>query len=66
MKGFQEFMTYPSRVDAILQRLDKVEARVFKEQAKEASAGIQGSSQRAGSFLRLAGQSADTMSPKVR
>src|SRR6516165_3376679 len=66
MKGFQEFMTYPSRVDAILQRLDKVEARVFKEQAKEASAGIQGSSQRAGSFLRLAGQSAGMMSPKVR
>ena len=66
MKGFQEFMTYPSRVDAILQRLDKIEARVFKEQAKEASAGTQGSSQRAGSSLGLAGQSAEMMSPKVR
>jgi len=66
MKGFQEFMTYPSRIDAILQRLDKIEARVFKEQTKEASAGIQGSSQRAGSSLGLADQSADMMSPKVR
>jgi len=66
MKGFQEFMTYPSRIDAILQRLDKIEARVFKEQTKEASAGIQGSSQRAGSSLGLADQSADIMSPKVR
>jgi multiple sugar transport system substrate-binding protein len=39
MKGFQEFMAYPSRVDNILQRLDKIEERVFKEQAKEASVG---------------------------
>ena len=34
MKGFQEFMVYPSRMDNILQRLDKIEERVFKEQAK--------------------------------
>jgi multiple sugar transport system substrate-binding protein len=39
MKGFQEFMVYPSRIDTILQRLAKVEERVFKDQAKEASAG---------------------------
>ena len=42
MKGFQEFMAYPSRVDSILQRLDKVEERVFKEQPKEASVGGKG------------------------
>jgi multiple sugar transport system substrate-binding protein len=66
MKGFQEFMTYPSRVDGILQRLDKVEARVFKEQATGASAETQGGSQRAGSSLGLAGQNAGMMSPKVR
>jgi len=42
MKGFQEFMAYPSRVDSILQRLDKIEERVFKEQAKEASVGAKG------------------------
>jgi len=36
MKGFQEFMAYPSRLDSILQRLNKIEERVFKEQAKEA------------------------------
>jgi multiple sugar transport system substrate-binding protein len=66
MKGFQEFMTYPSRVDAILQRLDKVETRVFKEQATGASAETQGGSQRAGSSLELAGQNAGMMSPKVR
>jgi multiple sugar transport system substrate-binding protein len=42
MKGFQEFMAYPSRVDNILQRLDKIEERVFKEQAKEASVGANG------------------------
>ena len=42
MKGFQEFMAYPSRVDNILQRLDKIEERVFKEQAKEASVGAKG------------------------
>jgi multiple sugar transport system substrate-binding protein len=39
MKGFQEFMVYPNRIDSILQRLDKVEERVFKEQAKEAGTG---------------------------
>ncbi|MBV9298700.1 MAG: extracellular solute-binding protein [Verrucomicrobia bacterium] len=42
MKGFQEFMAYPSRVDSILQRLDKVEERVFKEQPKEAGVGGKG------------------------
>ncbi|HEX3444189.1 MAG TPA: extracellular solute-binding protein [Chthoniobacterales bacterium] len=45
MKGFQEFMAYPTRVDSILQRLDKIEARVFKEQAKEASVRAKGESQ---------------------
>ena len=41
MKGFQEFMAYPGRLDSILQRLDKIEERVFKEQAKEANARAQ-------------------------
>lgn len=30
MEGFQEFMVKPDKVDAILQRLDKVRARVYK------------------------------------
>ena len=42
MKGFQEFMVYPSRMDNILQRLDKIEERVFKEQAKETEFESQG------------------------
>jgi multiple sugar transport system substrate-binding protein len=44
MKGFQEFMVYPSRMDNILQRLDKIEERVFKEQAKETSSKVKGES----------------------
>ncbi|MGA7213668.1 MAG: hypothetical protein WBX20_05610, partial [Terrimicrobiaceae bacterium] len=35
MKGFQEFMAFPDRIDQILQRLDKVEQRIFKK--KEAA-----------------------------
>lgn len=66
MKGFQEFMAYPSRIDAILQRLDKVEARVFKEQAKEASANTEPGSQRRKSSLGQADQSADITLFKVR
>ena len=31
MKGFQEFMSFPDRIDQILKRLDKVEQRIFKE-----------------------------------
>ena len=31
MKGFQEFMSVPDRIDQILKRLDKVEQRIFKE-----------------------------------
>ncbi len=31
MKGFQEFMAFPDRIDQILKRLDKVEQRIFKE-----------------------------------
>jgi multiple sugar transport system substrate-binding protein len=53
MKGFQEFMAYPTRVDSILQRLDKIEARVFKEQAKEASVRAKGESQGERSSLGL-------------
>ncbi|RKF14454.1 extracellular solute-binding protein [Alginatibacterium sediminis] len=30
MKGFQEFMVYPDRIDAILERLEKVRQRTFK------------------------------------
>lgn len=30
MEGFQEFMVKPDKVDAILARLDKVRARVYK------------------------------------
>ncbi|MFK7866921.1 MAG: ABC transporter substrate-binding protein [Alphaproteobacteria bacterium] len=30
MKGFQEFMIHPDRVDAILKRLDSVQKRVYK------------------------------------
>ena len=30
MEGFQEFMINPDRMDAILERLDKVQARVYK------------------------------------
>ena len=31
MKGFQEFMAFPDRIDQILTRLDKVEQRIFKD-----------------------------------
>jgi multiple sugar transport system substrate-binding protein len=31
MKGFQEFMAFPDRIDQILNRLDKVEQRIFKD-----------------------------------
>ena len=30
MEGFQEFMVKPERMDAILERLEKVRARVYK------------------------------------
>jgi len=30
MEGFQEFMVKPERLDAILKRLDKTRARVYK------------------------------------
>ena len=30
MEGFQEFMLKPERMDAILKRLDKIQARVYK------------------------------------
>jgi multiple sugar transport system substrate-binding protein len=30
MEGFQEFMIKPERLDAILKRLDKIQARVYK------------------------------------
>jgi multiple sugar transport system substrate-binding protein len=30
MEGFQEFMVKPDRLDAILERLDKVQERVYK------------------------------------
>jgi multiple sugar transport system substrate-binding protein len=35
MKGFQEFMSVPDRIDQILKRLDKVEQRIFKEKAAQ-------------------------------
>ena len=31
MKGFQEFMVKPERLDAILKRLERVRERAFKE-----------------------------------
>jgi multiple sugar transport system substrate-binding protein len=30
MDGFQEFITHPENIDAILERLDKVAAKVYK------------------------------------
>lgn len=30
MKGFQEFMVHPERIDKILKKLDKVSKRAFK------------------------------------
>jgi len=30
MEGFQEFMAYPDRLDAILERLESVRQRVYK------------------------------------
>ena len=30
MEGFQEFMIKPDRLDAILERLDKIQERVYK------------------------------------
>jgi multiple sugar transport system substrate-binding protein len=30
MEGFQEFMVKPDKLDAILERLEKVRARVYK------------------------------------
>ena len=30
MEGFQEFMIKPDRLDRILKRLDKIQARVYK------------------------------------
>jgi multiple sugar transport system substrate-binding protein len=30
MEGFQEFMVKPDRLDAILERLDKIQERVYK------------------------------------
>jgi multiple sugar transport system substrate-binding protein len=30
MKGFQEFMVHPDRLDKILEQLEKVRQRVFK------------------------------------
>jgi multiple sugar transport system substrate-binding protein len=30
MEGFQEFMIKPERMDDILKRLDKIQARVYK------------------------------------
>ncbi|MBV9391312.1 MAG: extracellular solute-binding protein [Verrucomicrobia bacterium] len=59
MKGFQEFMVYPNRLDSILQRLTKVEERVFKAQAKEASNGVLERSASQNSTLKLAAQSAN-------
>lgn len=32
MKGFQEFMMEPNRLDSILKRLERVRERVFKVQ----------------------------------
>jgi multiple sugar transport system substrate-binding protein len=66
MKGFQEFMAYPSRVDNILQRLDKIEARVFKDQAKEAKARAQGGSQGERLASGLIGQNSDIASLKLQ
>ena len=31
MKGFQEFMIKPDRLDKILKRLDKTRKRIFKQ-----------------------------------
>jgi multiple sugar transport system substrate-binding protein len=59
MKGFQEFMAYPARIDSILQRLDKIEERVFKEQAKEARARAKSEPQGEISFPGLVDQVAD-------
>ena len=66
MKGFQEFMAYPSRIDSILQRLDKIEARVFKEQAKEASVRAKSKPQGEISSPGLVDQVADITLLKAR
>jgi multiple sugar transport system substrate-binding protein len=64
MKGFQEFMAYPSRIDSILQRLDKIEERVFKEQAKEADLRAKERLQEGTPSRRLVEQSDDIASLK--
>ena len=66
MKGFQEFMAYPSRIDSILQRLDKIEERVFKEQAKEASVRAKSEPQGEISSPGLVDQVADITLSKAR
>ncbi|HTD15939.1 MAG TPA: extracellular solute-binding protein [Chthoniobacterales bacterium] len=66
MKGFQEFMVYPNRIDSILQRLDKIEARVFKEQAKEADVRAMDRLQGGIPSRRLVEQSTDTSLLKAR
>jgi multiple sugar transport system substrate-binding protein len=35
MKGFQEFMAFPDRIDQILARLEKVRQRIFKDKKAE-------------------------------
>jgi multiple sugar transport system substrate-binding protein len=35
MKGFQEFMAFPDRIDQILARVEKVRQRIFKEKKAE-------------------------------
>ena len=66
MKGFQEFMAYPGRLASILQRLDKIEERVFKEQAKEANASAPDRVQGTIPFQRLVRQSTDITLLQVR
>jgi multiple sugar transport system substrate-binding protein len=66
MKGFQEFMAFPSHIDSILQRLAKIEERVFKEQAKEASTGAKRRPQGEKSSPRPANQSPDIALSTVR
>ena len=66
MKGFQEFMAYPNRIDSILQRLDKIEERVFKEQAKEAIVRAKARSLTLTPSLGVVNQVADTTSLKAR
>jgi multiple sugar transport system substrate-binding protein len=66
MKGFQEFMAYPSRLDNILQRLDKIEARVFKEQAKEASLRVPDKGRGEEAFPRVVEQGVDKKFSGIR